>query len=86
MAWIPPYAAHVPAATTANAFGASRSIQVLRVIGWPVRGSLPMAAQYPSALISSLGIDPSITRTNGASSRPSAASCQTLRYSSPPSE
>ena len=45
MAWMPPYAAQVPAATTAQALGASRSIQSQVVIGWPVRGSVPKVAQ-----------------------------------------
>jgi hypothetical protein len=36
IAWMPPYAEHVPAATTAQAWGASRSIQVQVGIGCPV--------------------------------------------------
>jgi len=35
-AWIPPYVAHVPAATTAQALGASRSIHSQVLIGCPV--------------------------------------------------
>ena len=41
MAWMPPYVAHVPAATIAVALGASRSSHSLVVIGWPVIGLLP---------------------------------------------
>ena len=36
IAWMPPYVAHVPAATTAHALGESRSIHSLVVIGCPV--------------------------------------------------
>src|SRR6266403_728909 len=36
IAWIPPYVAQVPAATTAHALGASRSIHSHVVIGCPV--------------------------------------------------
>src|SRR5665647_2204129 len=82
MAWMPPYAAQVPAVTTAHALGASRSIHVLSVIGSPVTGSLPNALQNPSPLIFSFGIEPSITSTNGAS-KPAAASRNGLRKSSP---
>ena len=45
IAWMPPYVAHVPIATTAHACGASRSIHSHVVIGSPVRASLPNAAQ-----------------------------------------
>src|SRR5690606_4695758 len=72
IAWMPPYAAQVPIATTAHALGASRSIHWLTVIGCPVTGSLPIELQNPSPLIFSLGIDPSTTSTNGSSS-PAAA-------------
>ena len=41
MAWMPPYVAQVPTATTAVALGASRSSHSLVVIGWPVAGLLP---------------------------------------------
>ena len=41
IAWMPPYVAQVPTATTAVAFGVSRSSHSLVVIGWPVIGSLP---------------------------------------------
>ena len=41
MAWMPPYVAQVPTATTAVAFGVSRSSHSLVVIGCPVAGSLP---------------------------------------------
>ena len=47
--------AHVPSASTIAACGASRSIHSLVVIGWPVTGSVPSAAQWPSPLISSFG-------------------------------
>src|ERR671921_2656328 len=84
IAWMPPYVAHVPIATTPQARGASRSIHQFRVSGSPVRSSLPNEVQYPSPLMFSFGIDPSITRTNGASS-PRAAARNGARYSSPPS-
>ena len=42
-------------------------------MGWPVAASTPRAAQKPSALFFSFGIDPSMTRMNG-SSFPAAAS------------
>src|SRR5271170_3899364 len=58
IAWIPPYVAQVPAATTAQAFGTSRSIQSQVVIGCPVVSSVPNDAQYPSCLFLSYGIDP----------------------------
>ena len=35
---MPPYVAHVPTATTAAAFGASRSSHSFIVIGWPFSG------------------------------------------------
>jgi hypothetical protein len=82
IAWIPPYAAQVPIATTAHALGASRSIHWLTVIGWPVTGSLPIDVQKPSPLIRSFGIDPSTTSTNGPS-RPSAASWKAAMKSLP---
>ena len=59
---MPPYVAHVPTATIAVAFGASRSSHSLVVIGWLVAGSLPKPDQYPSSCRFSLGIDPSTTR------------------------
>jgi len=42
---MPPYAAQVPAARTAHAFGARRSIQSQVGIGWPVFASTPKPAQ-----------------------------------------
>src|SRR5215211_1682320 len=85
IAWIPPYVAQVPTATTAHAFGANWSIHQLRVRGCPVVRSLPNELQYPSPLMFSLGIEPSITSTNGASSSSLTASRNGLRNSSPPS-
>ena len=40
----------MPAAMTAQALGARRSIQSQVRIGWPVFWSVPNDAQYPSAL------------------------------------
>ena len=74
----------MPSATTAAAFGARRSTHSLVVIGWPVEGSVPIAAQWPSPLIFSLGIEPSTTRTKG-SSLPSSASYQACMNSAPTS-
>ncbi len=82
MAWMPPYAEQVPAASTAHARGASRSIHSQVVIGWPVAGSVPSAAQYPSALSASFGMEPSTTRMNGPSA-PSAARRNGARKASP---
>src|SRR5580700_3057571 len=79
---MPPYVAQVPHATTANALGARRSIQVFVGIGCPVFESVPRAAQYPSFLIFSLGIEPSTTNTKGLS-LPSAARYQNFMNSSP---
>ena len=45
IAWMPPYVAHVPAASTAQALGASRSIHSENVIGWSVPGLLPKPVQ-----------------------------------------
>ena len=45
IAWMPPYVAHVPTATTAVALGASRSSHSEVGIGCPVSGLLPNAAQ-----------------------------------------
>jgi hypothetical protein len=45
IAWMPPYVAQVPAATTAIAFGARRSIHSFSVMGWPVAGSVPIEVQ-----------------------------------------
>lgn len=45
IAWMPPKVAQVPAATTAQALGASWSIHQLRVCGSPVSGSLPKEVQ-----------------------------------------
>src|SRR3954464_231398 len=84
MAWIPPYVAQVPAATMAVALGASRSSHSLVVIGCAVPGLLPKPDQYPSALIFSLGIDPSTTRTNGSSSPRSALKNHSRKSSAPP--
>src|SRR5258706_591622 len=57
-----------------------------RHFGQPYSGleSVPSAAQYPSSLIFSLGIEPSTTSTNG-SSRPASASYQNFMNSSPTS-
>src|SRR3954470_5852898 len=85
IAWMPPYVAHVPIATTPQAFGASWSIHQLSVSGCPVASSLPNEVQYPSPLIFSFGIEPSITSTNGLSSSPRAAARNGVRNSSPPS-
>src|SRR5580692_375538 len=79
---MPPYVAHVPAATTAQAFGANWSIQSHVVIGCPVFASVPKVAQYPSSLFFSFGIDPSTTKMKGAS-LPSAASRKKRTNSSP---
>src|SRR5688572_10534582 len=84
MAWMPPYVAHVPAATTAVALGVSRSSHSLVVIGCPVAGLLPNPHQYPSSLIFSLGIEPSTTRTNGSSSPRSALKNHSRKSSAPP--
>src|SRR3954462_2663933 len=84
IAWMPPYVAHVPIATTPHAFGASWSIHQLSVSGCPVASSLPKDVQYPSPLIFSFGIEPSITSTNGLSSSPRAAARNGVRNSSPP--
>src|SRR3954452_25580254 len=72
-------------ATTPQAFGASWSIHQLSVSGSPVASSLPKEVQYPSPLIFSLGIEPSITSTNGSAASPAAAARNGLRNSSPPS-
>src|ERR671932_2678046 len=85
IAWMPPYVAHVPAATTPQAPGARWSIHQLSVSGLPVASSLPKDVQYPSPLIFSFGIEPSMTRTYGASSSPRTAARKGFRNSSPPS-
>src|SRR3954452_23171141 len=85
IAWMPPYVAHVPIATTPHAFGASWSIHQLSVSGCPVASSLPKDVQYPSPLIFSFGIEPSITSTNGSAASPRAAARNGVRNSSPPS-
>src|SRR3954471_4800610 len=72
-------------ATTPQAFGASRSIHQLSVSGSPVASSLPNDVQYPSPLMFSFGMEPSITSTNGASSSSRAAARNGARNSSPPS-
>ena len=74
----------MPTATTAAAFGASRSSHSLVVIGWPVSGLSPMPEKWPSPVSSSLGIEPSTTSTNG-SSLPSSAWYQASMNSSPTS-
>src|SRR5919206_2912865 len=84
MAWMPPYVAHVPAATTPHAPGARWSIHQFSVSGSPVASSLPNDVQYPSPLIFSFGIEPSMTRTYGASSSPRTAARNGFRNSSPP--
>src|ERR671932_1516438 len=85
IAWMPPYVAHVPAATTPQAPGARWSIHQFSVSGSPVASSLPNDVQYPSPLIFSFGIEPSMTSTYGASSSPRTAARNGLRNSSPPS-
>src|SRR3954452_1418704 len=72
-------------ATTPQAFGASWSIHQLSVSGSPVASSLPKEVQYPSPLIFSLGIEPSITSTKGSAASPRAAARNGVRNSSPPS-
>ena len=57
-------------------------LPIVNVPGCPVLGLVPSAAQYPSFLIFSLGIEPSTTRTNG-SRRPASASYQNFMKSSP---
>src|ERR1700722_9393401 len=79
---MPPYVAQVPAAATAHALGANRSIQSQVVIGCPVVWSVPNDAQYPSFLFFSFGIEPSTTRRN-RESLPSAPSWNALTNSSP---
>ena len=74
--------AQVPIATTAAAFGASRSIHSLVVIGWPFDGFTPIPAQCPSPLIFSFGTEPSRISTNG-SSLPASASYQACMNSAP---
>src|SRR3954451_12074192 len=85
IAWMPPYVAHVPIATTPQALGASRSIHQFRVSGSPVASSLPKLVQEPAPLIFSLGIEPSITSTKGSAASPRAAARNGVRNSSPPS-
>src|SRR3954451_7708203 len=85
IAWMPPYVAHVPIATTPHAFGASWSSHQFSVSGSPVASSLPNEVQEPSPLMFSFGIEPSMTSTNGASSSPRAAWRNGARNSSPPS-
>src|SRR3954470_24587319 len=72
-------------ATTPQAFGASWSIHQLSVSGSPVASSLPNEVQYPSPLIFSFGIEPSMTSTNGSAASPRAAARNGVRNSSPPS-
>src|SRR5919197_5520642 len=84
IAWMPPYVAQVPAATTPHAPGARWSIHQFSVSGSPVASSFPNEVQYPSPLISSFGIEPSMTRTYGASSSPRAAARKGFMNSSPP--
>src|SRR3954452_7008786 len=81
---MPPYVAQVPTATTAVAFGVSRSSHSLVVIGCAVPGLLPKPDQYPSSWSFSLGIDPSTTRTNGSSSPRSALKNHSRKSSAPP--
>src|SRR3954462_8696922 len=71
-------------ATTPQAFGARRSIHQFSVSGSPVASSLPNEVQWPSPLMFSLGIEPSMTSTNGASSSSRSAWRNGLRNSSPP--
>src|SRR3954447_8022700 len=72
-------------ATTPQARCASRSSHQLRVSGSPVASSLPNDVQYPSPLMFSFGIEPSMTRTKGRSSSSRAAWRKGSRNSSPPS-
>jgi hypothetical protein len=67
----------------AVALRANRSSHSDVLIGWPVAGSVPNPAQYPSALIASFGIDPSTTRTNGSSSPRSALCHHSMNESAP---
>src|SRR3954449_8602388 len=85
IAWMPPYVAQVPIATPPQARGGSRSIHQFRVSGSPVASSLPNEVQYPSPLMFSFGIEPSITSTKGSAASPRAAARNGLRNSSPPS-
>src|SRR3954451_155842 len=84
IAWMPPYVAHVPIATTPHAFGARRSSHQLSVSGSPVASSLSNDVQGPSPWMFSLGIEPSTTSTNGASSSSRTAWRNGSRNSSPP--
>src|SRR3954452_2606559 len=72
-------------ATTPQARCASWSIHQFRVSGSPVASSLPNEVQYPSPLMFSFGIDPSMTSTNGSAASPRAAARNGVRNSSPPS-
>src|SRR3954452_18429837 len=72
-------------ATTPQARCASWSIHQFRVSGSPVASSLPNEVQYPSPLMFSLGIEPSMTSTNGSAASPRAAARNGVRNSSPPS-
>src|SRR3954453_22765202 len=85
IAWMPPYVAHVPIATTPHAFGARRSSHQFSVSGSPVASPLPNDVQYPPPVVFSFGVGPSTTSTNGASSSPRAAWRNGARNSSPPS-
>jgi hypothetical protein len=78
-----------------SSYGSYRTVQAQRlrfssvatpnvVIGCP-SGPLPNAAQYPSLLMRSFGIEPSTTRTYGSSS-PRIAARNGTRKSSPPCE
>ena len=84
IAGMPPYVAQVPIATTAAALGASRSTHSFVVIGCPFSGLTPKPDQWPSPLICSLPIEPSMISTNG-SSLPSSASYQAWMNSWPTS-
>src|SRR3954452_19238042 len=72
-------------ATTPQARCASWSIHQFRVSGSPVASSLPNEVQYPSPLMFSFGIDPSMTSTKGSAASPRAAVRNGVRNSSPPS-
>src|SRR3954453_13935670 len=71
-------------ATTPQARCASWSSHQFRVSGSPVASSLPNDVQYPSPLMFSFGIEPSITSTKGRSSSSRAAWRNGSRNSSPP--
>ena len=68
IAGIPPCAAQVPTATTAQAFGTIPSSHSRVVMGCSAAGSLSYPAQYPASSFRSFGIVSSRTRMKGARS------------------